>query len=619
MVHRQLSMASRERRAAATRDNRLCTLHIAGEARTTRRLDANISLVAALLLATAAPASGPAPRGELTVHLAQANNSSPYAFVRAKFAPGEVADPWAVRFFDLRGQEVPYFVWDSITWQVAREGRQDWGHRYALLNHHPGDSPAARQMRPRRIAAAMQQMPELGAALAAGDEAARRHGDSVCAALYLVRHSVPPLGKDKLTLRIDPSRRVEATHRTLEAPRVAQRLTAAAGELELEGLPDRLSVRWKGRELVRYAGFKLGDKSAGKDGSIADGTHADPTRPFSIEVSEGIITKLLVRGQTAGRAGSDLHWQCTYWLFPEGSYVALKGFSFDNTDGYLGGGLSMSVWETTRQPREVHPPLWEKPWWLHQIGDGAFVAIHQFTDTPLAVGYGNNPFNASTPSSFHVSSGERTKGSGDGVLELNWQYDLTDNRVYRLFHPRLDGDRSFDLAEVTDLRETLLTHGKLTRVPHDATGKDGRALWPPERVSALEAALAYVKWRPREDWLYRQYLVGVGESADEAERGVLQVLGAAAGWLDRPIQEDDLAERIVQFSLRKSSQAAQSPQAWMALPAVLKTADRERVRQALQGCSDPADVAADAMQRIRQCAAGGASPLDGTTKDEGRR
>jgi hypothetical protein len=55
----------------------------------------------------------------------------------------------------------------------------------------------------------------------------------------------------------------------------------------------------------------------------------------------------------------------------------------------------------------------------------------------------------------------------------------------------------------------------------------------------------------------------------------------------------------------------------VALPAVLKTADRETARQALQRCSDPADVAADAMQRIRQCAAGGASPLDGTTKDGG--
>jgi hypothetical protein len=36
---------------------------------------------------------------ELTVNVAQANNNSPYAFVRVKFLPGEVPDPWSVRFF----------------------------------------------------------------------------------------------------------------------------------------------------------------------------------------------------------------------------------------------------------------------------------------------------------------------------------------------------------------------------------------------------------------------------------------------------------------------------------------------------------------------------------------
>src|SRR5262249_28129341 len=86
------------------------------------------------------PASAEGPP-ELKVHLAQANNDSPYTFVRAKFEPGEVADPWAVRFFDDKGKEVHFFVQDSITWRVAREGRADWGQRYALLNHAPGNAP----------------------------------------------------------------------------------------------------------------------------------------------------------------------------------------------------------------------------------------------------------------------------------------------------------------------------------------------------------------------------------------------------------------------------------------------------------------------------------------------
>jgi hypothetical protein len=582
---------------------------------------ANINCAGVLIFVTlaAGPGFGQEPHRQLTVHLAQANNDSPYAFVRARFEPGEVTDPWAVRFFDQRGKEVPYFVWDWVTWKVAREGRADWGHRYALLNHHPGDAPEALHMRPRRLAAARQQLPQLGAALATQDEAAKRSGDSVCAALYLVRHRVPAFGKDRLTLRCYPTRQTEPRQQKVEGQRVTERLTAAAGALVLDHLPDRPAVRWKGKELFRYAGFKIGAKSAGKDGSIAESTHADPTRPFAIEIEEGIITRLFVRGQTNGRGGAPMNWQCTCWLFPEGSYVALTGFSLDNTAGYLGGGLSMAVWEMPKEPEEVHEPLWEKPWWLHQLGDAAFVAVHQFADTPLAVGYGNNPFNVSTPASLHVRHQEKSKGRGDGLLELHWTYELTDKRIYRLFHPRLDNDGSYDLAEVTDLRETLLTTGRLTRVPRDATGKDGSLLWPPERVRALEEALRFVKWRPKVDWLYRQYVVGVGERAADAESAVRQVLGAAAGWVDRPFGEDEIAELIVRFSLRKSAQlaATRHQQAWTVLPATLRTADRASVGKALLGCADPMEIAAGAMDMIRKHTAAGGTPIQGTTKGGG--
>lgn len=555
---------------------------------------------------------------ELSVHLVQANNHSPYAFVRAKFEPGEVSDPWAVRFFDRQGKEVPYFVWDSYTWKVAREGREEWGNRFANLNHHPGEAPEALQMRPRRIDAAKEQLPQLGAALAAEDEAERRAGDSVCVALYLVRHTVPALGKDKLTLRIHSTRQVEPKRQRAERSG-RQPLNAAAGDLVLEDLPDKLAVRWKGKELFRYAGFKIGDKSVSKDGSFQAPSQADPSRPYSVQIEEGIITKVVIEGQTDGRAGGAMNWQCTWWLFPEGSYVALKGFSLDNTEGYLGGGLTMALWEMPRIPKELHKPLWERPWDLYQLDDAAFVAIHQCPDVPLAVGYGNNPFCASTPASFAVSAGERTKGEGDGRLELNWTYELADNRIYRLFHPRLDGDRSFDLAEVTELRETLLGSGKLTKVPTDATDKEGRLIWPPERVAALEEALSLVKWRPQVDWLYRQYLVGVGENAAEAETGIRQVLGAAAGWVDRPFEEEELAELIVQHSLRQSSHSEPSPhqQAWTVLPAVLKKGDRQVAGQALRQCADPLEVAADAVERIRKCKASGGDPILGTTKDGG--
>jgi hypothetical protein len=578
-------------------------------------------LVGVLFFATiaAGPVFGQEPRRQLTVHLVQANNDSPYTFVRAKFEPGEVADPWAVRFFDQRGKDVPYFVWDSVAWKVAREGRADWGNRYALLNHHPGNAPEALQMRPRRLEAAKKQLPELGSNLAAQDEAAKRSGDSVCAALYLVRHRVAAFGKDKLTLRIYPERQTEPKQRKVEGKQVKERLTAAAGDLVLDGLPDRIAVRWKGHELFQSAGFKIGDKSGSKTGFIEENANADPKRLFSVEIEEGIITRLFVRGQTNGRADTPMNWQCTWWLFPEGSYVALTGFSFDNTEGYLGGGLSMALLEMPKEPKQVHEPLWEKPWWLHQLGDAGFVAIHQFTDTPLTVGYANNPFNVSTPASFHVRHGEKTKGQGDGLLELNWTYELTDKRIYRLFHPRLDNDGSYDLAEITDLRETLLTNGKLTKVPTDARWKDGTLIWPPERVRALEEALRLVKFEPKVDWLYRQFVMGVGQKDTEAESGVRNVLGAAAGWVDRPFKEDEIAELVVRFSLRKSSElgAITYQPAWMVLPTALGKGDRASVEKSLSACADPAENAAAAMEMIRKQMAAGGSPIQGASKNGG--
>jgi hypothetical protein len=534
-------------------------------------------LVAVLETVPAGPASGQQPTRQLTVHLAQANNDSPYSFIRAKFEPGEVDDPWAVRFFDARGEEVPYFVWDSVTWKVAHKGRADWGHRYALVNHHPGDAPEALEMRPRRLAAATNQLPELGAVLAAQDEAARRSSESVCAALYLVRYRVAPFGKDKLTLRVFATRQTEPKRRRMAGAHIEERLTAAAGALVFENLPDRPAVRWNGTELFRYAGFEIGDKAAGKDRSITYSAYADANQPFAVEIEEGIITKLSIWGQTQGRARAPMSWQCLFWLFPEGSYVALTGFSFDNSEGYRGGGLSPAVWEIPQQPKEVHAPLWEKPWWLHQLSDVAFVAIHQFGDTPLAVGYGNNPFNTSTPDSFQVRQREKTKGRGAGVLELHWTYDTSDKRLARLFHPCLDNADSLALEE------------------------------------------RFVKWRPRFDWLYRQYVVAVGENAAQAEKGIRQVLGAACGWVDRPFRDVDIAELVVQFSLRKAAPLAAAPyqQAWPTLPASLRKGDRAAVAERLEGSADPMETAAAAMGMIQKHTAAGGSPIQGTTEGGG--
>src|SRR5215471_1199974 len=113
------------------------------------------------------------------------------------------------------GKEVPYFVWDSITWRVAREGRADWGRRYALLNHGPGDGPAVIQARAKKLEWAQKKLPEIGTRLAAQEQAAAKSPDSVCAALYLLRHGVPVFGKERLTLRIYAEKQVTPRLRKL--------------------------------------------------------------------------------------------------------------------------------------------------------------------------------------------------------------------------------------------------------------------------------------------------------------------------------------------------------------------------------------------------------------------
>ena len=185
-------------------------------------------LLVAGALGTPQRACAEAPR-ELKVHLAQANNNSPYAFVRAKFHPGEVADPWAVRFFDEKGKDVPYFVWDSITWRVAQQGRADWGQRFALLQHAPGDAPEVIEARAQKLLWAKKNLPALGENLEAREQAAKKAPDSVCAALYLLRHRVSAFGKERLTLRIYPEQQAAPKRRQWKGDKVEEHsLTVSA-------------------------------------------------------------------------------------------------------------------------------------------------------------------------------------------------------------------------------------------------------------------------------------------------------------------------------------------------------------------------------------------------------
>jgi hypothetical protein len=559
-----------------------------------------------ILLTAIASAAEPPPR-ELRVHLASASSRSPYAFVRARFEPGETTDPWAVRFFNDDGAEIPYFVWDSVTWQVASAGRDDWGNRYALLNHAPGDDPQVRTARDRKLAWAEAHAPALGARLAAERAAAARAGDSVCAALYVLKYAARPLGKERIALRIYPSRQVEPSRKQWTEKDLGKPIAIEQGELGFHDLPDRLRVTWRGQNLFRYAGFDAG-QTAGTT------SHADPTRPFVVETTSGIITRLNVRGQTPGRAGGGMDWQCTYWLFPQGAYAALEGYSLGNTAGYIGGTQKLSIWQGAEALSATQEPRWETPWWLHRIGQRGHVATHLFHSTPLAVGFANNPFtvNSMAPA-IRAATMEQ---QGDRVA-LRWSYSLDDIAVTRLFAPQLY-DR--------------LAHGFTPR-PEDAMQwldnnraviQSGTVGKPPEWMSAearqfVEEQLKLVRWHPRVDWLYRQYAVGLGEHPDAAGDALNAVLSAAAGWIDRPFGEEEVAALLVQAAKHLSAAAAPKWSREMEiLPALLRP-DPAGVKAALARWPDEVEVTNEYLRRMDTNREMGGNLLDGKAGKNGQR
>jgi hypothetical protein len=503
---------------------------------------------------------------ELKVHLAQANNNSPYAFVRAKFNPGEVTDPWAVRFFDNKGKEIPYFVWDSITWRVAQHGRDDWGKRYALLNHGPGDAPEVVDARARKLEATKKNLPELGARLVAQEQAADKAPDSVCAAMYLLRFSVPAFGKERLTLRIYPEKQIETKRRQHRADKVAEgaRIVAAQRDLQFLDLPDRLRVVWKGSEILRSAGFNAGEQAGTR-------SHADPARPFTLESVEGIITKVTVTGQTSGRKDGVMDWQCSYWLFPEGGFVGLEGYSLSDTAGYNGGPQKLSIWETEGKFTQQQLPTWDKPWWLHQAGERGFVATHLFNATPLTIGFGNNPFavNAEGP-----DRDPRVEGEGQ-KLALTWSHRIDDPAITRVMTPQP------------------------LRRPNDPPPKD---------------APRPARWQPKVDWLYRQYVCGLGAKGDQAEGSLRAILGAAAGWIDRPVSEEEIASLLVQMMPRIATRGESSELGLLKIVSAVLKDDRAAINEALRRTRDPVERTEYYITEIKRHVAGGGKPSEGRKK-----
>jgi hypothetical protein len=483
-----------------------------------QRLKPATLVIALLWIAAPTRAQDGGPVRTLAVHIVQASGQSNYAFVRANFRPGEVDDPWTVRFFDPRGNEVPYHVWDAVDWQTAREGRADWGKQYPLLQHYPGNDPAVKKARAEKLAWAKRFMPAEAAEMEAIEQAAGKWPRSPCVVLYLLRYRAAPYAKDRLTMKVYAKRQV--VPHLLEFTN--KEANVSVGDLAIKGFPRQPEVLWKGKPLFRYAGFKAGQ---------TESKHPHVQGDYSWTLERGIVTKLRVRSKTEGRMGGGMNWDCTYWLLPEGAYVALEGYSLEQTAGYLGGPQQMSILEAATRVEQLTGPTWPRPWHVEKIGGAGFAALHLFTNAPLSVGYDNNPF---------IVGADRHKAPDievdDTRLALSWDYQFADRGVFRMLAPDLLRALPAKANHAPPFLMKAMRSGKVGDLPRDMYSKSREH---------LEEQLKLLRWQPNIDWLYRQYAVGVHEVRDKAEQAVAHAVCAAGGWIDRPCEEERLARLIV--------------------------------------------------------------------------
>jgi hypothetical protein len=211
------------------------------------------------------------------------------------------------------------------------------------------------------------------------------------------------------------------------------------------------------------------------------------------------------------------------------------------------------------------------------MGERGFVATHLFFSTPLTIGFGNNPFavNSEGPKKDPNAEVEENK------LALTWFHRIDDAAITRLMTPQ-PMRRPKDLAPAPPKPEV---------------------------------------WQPKVDWLYRQYVVGVGEKAAAAEGALRDVLGAAAGWIDRPITQEDVASRMVAMMPRITARNSAEIGLLGIVPALIGN-DQAAVRESLRKTRDQVErtdfyinLIKDWVARGGRPSAGGKVDPDGTRRE----
>jgi hypothetical protein len=97
-----------------------------------------------------------------------------------------------------------------------------------------------------------------------------------------------------------------------------------------------------------------------------------------------------------------------------------------------------------------------------------------------------------------------------------------------------------------------------------------------------------VRWEAKTDWLYRQYVAGVGGKAQEAEGALRNALGAAAGWIDRPVSEEEIAALMVRMIPRIATTLESAEIGLLKIVPAILAEDEAAIKEALRRSRDPA-------------------------------